>query len=79
MPDLNPDTLADFLFTTLPHTLGIPWYIAASWMGLLHMAIGTIAALIAQRKGRNLKNWLAIGWIAGTPAVIYALWLKIEE
>jgi hypothetical protein len=76
MDSFNPDSLRHFLWDFLPNFLGVPWYVAALLMGLLHMGIGTIAALIAQRKGRNFRNWLAIGWLAGTPALIYTLWME---
>lgn len=42
----------------------------------LHLAIGTVAAFTAYRKGRKLSRWLVIGWIGGTPALIVALGLK---
>lgn len=47
--------------------------------GTLHFAIGTIAATIAQRKGRKLSVWLPLGLIMGTPALIVALLLSDAE
>lgn len=42
----------------------------------LHLAIGTIAAYVAQQRGRNFRRWLGLGWIGGTPVLIAALLLK---
>jgi hypothetical protein len=66
-----PNLLAD-LPTDLP--LG-PIVMTA---GVLHCAIGLVAARIAQQKGRPLSLWLPIGLIAGTPALIAAWRLKPE-
>ncbi len=43
-----------------------------------HLAIGTYAAFTAYQKGRKLSNWLVIGWLGGTPALIAALLLEPE-
>jgi hypothetical protein len=53
----------------------VPIVIAA---GVLHCAIGLVAARIAQQKGRPLGLWLPIGLIVGTPALIVAWRLKAE-
>ncbi|NJR70685.1 MAG: hypothetical protein HC771_20120 [Synechococcales cyanobacterium CRU_2_2] len=45
-------------------------------LAALHLAIGTVAAWIARRKGRNFRRWLGIGWICGTPSLLAALWLS---
>jgi hypothetical protein len=66
-----PNLLAD-LPTDLPL---VPIVITA---GVLHCAIGIVAAFVAQRKGRQLGIWLPIGLIAGTPALIAAWRLKPE-
>ncbi|MBE9028457.1 hypothetical protein IQ266_01640 [filamentous cyanobacterium LEGE 11480] len=40
--------------------------------GILHFAIGTVAAIVAKNKGRNFTIWLPLGLFAGTPALIAA-------
>lgn len=40
--------------------------------GILHFMIGTVAAIVASRKGRDLAIWLPLGLFAGTPALIAA-------
>jgi multidrug efflux pump subunit AcrB len=39
----------------------------------LHCAIGVIAAIVAQHKGRNFKQWLIWGLIGGTPTLLVAI------
>jgi hypothetical protein len=56
--------------------LGLPESTTLFLLLNLHLAIGTLAAFTAQRKGRKLSRWLLIGWIGGTPALIAALRLK---
>lgn len=41
-----------------------------------HCFIGFIAALVAQQKGYNFKNWLFWGLIGGTPTLIIAFLIK---
>ncbi|OIP68906.1 hypothetical protein [Planktothrix paucivesiculata] len=45
-------------------------------LAILHGVIGAIAAFVAREKGRNYSQWLIIGLIGGTPALIVALLLK---
>jgi hypothetical protein len=42
----------------------------------VHCLTGSIAAIIAQSKGRNLTNWLAIGLLGGTAALIASIVIK---
>ncbi|NER35438.1 MAG: hypothetical protein F6J93_15785 [Oscillatoria sp. SIO1A7] len=37
-----------------------------------HCVIGTVAALVAYKKGRNFGRWLGLGLIGGTVALIAA-------
>ncbi len=62
--------------TVMTHLPPLPTAIA---LAFLHCAIGTVAAVIAQRKGRNFQRWLGMGWICGTPSLIAALWLKEND
>jgi hypothetical protein len=50
----------------------LPFWPIVIGAGLLHCAIGVVAALVAKRKGRNWGFWLPVGLIAGTPALIAA-------
>jgi uncharacterized membrane protein len=62
------DAMGD-LFFSLP----IGWLLAA------HSVLGLVAAAIAKQKGRDLKVWLPLGLICGTPALIVAILMKSEE
>jgi hypothetical protein len=42
-------------------------------LAILHCLVGLLATAIAYRKGYDLKSWLALGLIGGTPSLIYAL------
>ncbi len=42
----------------------------------LHLLIGVIGALVAAYKGRDLRLWLLIGPVCGTPALLVALIMK---
>ncbi|MBD2326530.1 hypothetical protein [Alkalinema sp. FACHB-956] len=64
MTDLLPD-----LFVGILNHPG--WIVAIA--GILHLMIGTVAAAIAVQRGKSWKQWLVIGWIGGTPALIAAL------
>jgi hypothetical protein len=44
----------------------------------LHCLIGITAAIVAYQKGLNLKRWIFIGIIGGTPALIAALLAKTK-
>ncbi len=57
------------LFFSLP----IGWLLAA------HSVLGLTAAAIAKQKGRDLKVWLPLGLICGTPALIVAILMKSER
>jgi hypothetical protein len=57
------------LFFSLP----IGWLLAA------HSVLGLSAAAVAQQKGRDLKVWLPLGLICGTPALIVAILMKPEK
>ncbi|MEB3337621.1 MAG: hypothetical protein VKJ46_09175 [Leptolyngbyaceae bacterium] len=41
-----------------------------------HCVIGGVAAIVAQRKGFPLRQWIILGQIGGTVALIAALWKK---
>lgn len=60
----------------LPFLTRLPPVPTALALACLHLGIGTLAALIAQRKGRNFRRWLGIGWVCGTPSLLAALWLS---
>ncbi len=45
-------------------------------LGTMHCAIGYAAAQVAIHKGRNRDTWIPLGLVAGTPALIAALFLK---
>jgi hypothetical protein len=47
-------------------------------LGAMHCAIGYAAAQIAINKGRSRDTWIPLGLVAGTPALIAALFLKAE-
>jgi hypothetical protein len=52
--------------------LNLPFWPIVVGAGLLHCTIGIVAARMAQQKGRDLRIWLPVGLIAGTPALIVA-------
>jgi hypothetical protein len=60
----------------LPLDWPIGWFLLGA--GILHAAIGVLAAIVAVRKGRRLSWWLPIGVILGTPALVMALRLPQE-
>jgi hypothetical protein len=48
-------------------------------LAILHFAIGTVAGIVAWRKGYSLSRWLLFGAIGGTFALVTALWMKPEQ
>jgi hypothetical protein len=42
----------------------------------VHCLNGVIATIVAQSKGRNLSQWLILGLIGGTVALVAAIALK---
>jgi len=39
----------------------------------LHCVMGVMAAIVAQRKGKNFRQWLIWGLIGGTPTLLVAI------
>lgn len=58
---------------------GIQNWPVFSLMMVLHCIIGSVAALVARRKGLNFGLWLVLGWIGGTVALIAACLAKGEK
>lgn len=62
--------LTDFWFDP---RLPVYWYLLPL---TIHALLGITAAIVADRKGLNLRRWIVIGLIGGTPALIAALLAK---
>jgi hypothetical protein len=67
--------LTNFVLTDLLWNPDLPpqWYLLPL---TLHCLIGITAAIVAYQKGLNLKRWIVIGIIGGTPALIAAIAAK---
>jgi hypothetical protein len=85
MPDLHHAFRTEFLAEGLkfvdrmPRLWGLSVLESFAIAGLLHFAIGLIAAIVAIRKGKPWQWWIPIGLIGGTPSLIAALRLKPHD
>ncbi|HEY9814900.1 MAG TPA: hypothetical protein V6D20_03730 [Candidatus Obscuribacterales bacterium] len=60
----------------------LPWSTDGSTilvLAVLHCVIGVTAALVAQRRGRRLGNWLILGLIGGTAALVAACFVPAKR
>jgi hypothetical protein len=64
---------------TFPHLFTLPVLPTIATAATLHCLMGSIAAIVAHRKGRRLSVWLPVGLIAGTPALVVALLIRPQN
>jgi hypothetical protein len=64
---------------TFPDLLTLPLLPAIATAATLHCLMGSIAAIVAHRKGRKLSVWVPVGLVAGTPALVVALLIRRQN